>query len=1629
MHRPIHWLRIIFGAIVSVAFGSVWAQPEPLSSTTMADYTRAPLTSVEQATPQVMLTMTRDHQLYYAAYNDYSDLDGDGVIETTYKHDIDYYGYFDSYKCYDYDSGDKRFEPKGVTDDKYCDNGVPGAWSGNFLNWATTSRMDAVRRLLFGGYRSTDTDSTTILERAYIPMDGHAFVKYYNGTDFPKLTPMDSSDVTLNHSDARINGFTMCSMTWAPDNEFSDTTTRPPILRIAKRNFSLWNTSERDICNWTDDPGSDNGNNGNDPSISGIQAYSGSPKRSDRAIQVQGGDGDYVVRVQACVSGLIGEETCKEYPDGSVKPIGLLQRYGDDNLIHFGLLTGSYEKNISGGLVRKNIRSFNDEVAVDDNGAFKSTGTGSIVETLNALRMYGYEYNNRYYNDRDDCDFQLATIKEGDCASWGNPLSEMYLEVLRYYAGASATAAFSANDSGYLSSLKSESWVDPLNANNYCADLSTVVFNASVNDYDNDQMSGISDLGATTSASALTDVVAKAEGLLGKKVFIGRNGTTNDELCSAKTLTSLGDSAGICPEAPTKLGSYLMVGAAHYAATNDIRPSYPSSGPGKGTVQTVKTYGVALSPAVPKVEIPVPGDSTRQVTLLPAYRNLSDPNQPGGGSLVRFRIVEPHSESSGTGKGKFFVSWEDSEQGGDHDQDVWGLINYEIDANKIQITTETIFESTSTPQLFGYIISGTKNDGFHAHSGIQNVDFSDSVEWTDRNGSKGFGCTNCNPTVGLDNEKTGQWGPTTATFSLGATTAELLQPPLFYASKYGGFTETDASGGEGFGFPDKQIEWDQLDTDGGANPDGIPDNYFLVDNPAALEAALQSVFDKIISSTASGTAAAVVANAREGEGAVYQALFEPSRTDNDGREVRWIGTVHALWIDGDGNLREDDGDAVLESFTADPAVELFFDEKQGRVRFRRYKGDPDTVTPSIQEIGDLNTLWNAREQLSAVSAVTAQRIYSQPASTGRHIITFFDYDLDGLVDNNEQVDFVASNITNKNFRILNFRRNSSGTGVDAAQALVNYIRGEETNTSLSRNRTIDYDNDGTAEVMRLGDIVNSTPTVAAAPAEAFDLLYNDETYDTFRRQYAQRRNVIYVGANDGMLHAINGGCYDPQGQRFVTKGGGCKVEHPLGSELWAYVPFNLLPHLRWLGDPDYAHVPYLDGKPRIFDARIFTADSTHPNGWGTVLVAGFRFGGGELELPNNRNKNRYADFGSVDQIVTRSGYVVIDITDPEVPPTVLAEITHPSLGFATSFPTIVANSKTGNKSGNLATEDWYLVFGSGPTDVTRGTTNDTAKFFAYDLKSLKFVNNFAPYDLGDSNAFTGDPVTVDWDLDFKADAVYFGTVGGSEADPTGSLYKIGKDASGFKTPEVLLKSDEPIVATPSVTIDNQGNRYVLGGTGRFFGPQDKSSTDKQVLFGVLDADPLLLTGSESEPRLDVTKLIDVSSARVATTGVVEGVTDVNDYVTLQQKVADAKGWKLELAVGVSAERSVTQLSLLGDVVFATPFTPSADLCGGEGESRLYGLNFKTGTPSPDLPAFGTQVANFDGESLNEVIASVDLGAGLGASPSLHLGSGRDSRGLTVLTQTSTGAIERRRSLVSKSARSGEISWQETFVCN
>ncbi|MDY6946463.1 MAG: hypothetical protein SXG53_12140, partial [Pseudomonadota bacterium] len=61
--------------------------------------------------PLNMLVVGRDHKLYYEAYNDYTDLDGDGTLDLKFKPSITYYGYFDSAKCYRYVANDGLFDP------------------------------------------------------------------------------------------------------------------------------------------------------------------------------------------------------------------------------------------------------------------------------------------------------------------------------------------------------------------------------------------------------------------------------------------------------------------------------------------------------------------------------------------------------------------------------------------------------------------------------------------------------------------------------------------------------------------------------------------------------------------------------------------------------------------------------------------------------------------------------------------------------------------------------------------------------------------------------------------------------------------------------------------------------------------------------------------------------------------------------------------------------------------------------------------------------------------------------------------------------------------------------------------------------------------------------------------------------------------------------------------------------------------------------------------------------------------------------------------------------------------------------------------------------------------------------
>lgn len=162
-------------ALWTCALASTPAQAQGRADTVLS---QMPLFVNQALAPLNMLVMGRDHKLYYEAYNDASDLNGDGVIDVGYKPDqIDYYGYFNNNVCYSYSKG--VFVPSQAatgSNRKKCSNN----WSGDFLNYLATSRMDAIRRVLYGGMRAEDTASRTVLQTAYIPRDAHSWGKAYD---------------------------------------------------------------------------------------------------------------------------------------------------------------------------------------------------------------------------------------------------------------------------------------------------------------------------------------------------------------------------------------------------------------------------------------------------------------------------------------------------------------------------------------------------------------------------------------------------------------------------------------------------------------------------------------------------------------------------------------------------------------------------------------------------------------------------------------------------------------------------------------------------------------------------------------------------------------------------------------------------------------------------------------------------------------------------------------------------------------------------------------------------------------------------------------------------------------------------------------------------------------------------------------------------------------------------------------------------------------------------------------------------------------------------------------------------------------------------------------------------------
>jgi len=607
--------------------------------------------------------------------------------------------------------------------------------------------------------------------------------------------------------------------------------------------------------------------------------------------------------------------------------------------------------------------------------------------------------------------------------------------------------------------------------------------------------------------------------------------------------------------------------------------------------------------------------------------------------------------------------------------------------------------------------------------------------------------------------------------------------------------------------PELGSKLDDIAVAGGTDVDG---HAYLAGNADELAKVLQSIFLEILNRVSSGSAASVISNSRSGEGAIYQSVFFPEKSGSSGNTVNWVGNTHALFIDDYGNMREDtDNDTTL-----DPDTDRFivFDGETGKAKLYkpvddsgkllnkpdetyRVKDDPEADVNNEFDIMDLNYIWSAHDWLSDVNMnVTTQRTYASTANK-RYIFTdYIDTSANvsmANVDSTQVMDFTPDFVddsAHNNYYFLNpyltYDDDSSPATpevgltedemITEAQNIIRFVRGEEglSETGTGRpypNRTLDTDGDGTADtVFRLGDIIYSTPTVVSQPSEDYDLLYRDDSYRAFRKKYLNRRIVVYTGANDGMLHAFNGGFYDAGTHKFEKQLNG-ETEFELGAELWAYVPNALLPHLKWLKELSgfNTHVYYVDLKPRIFDARIFSVDADHPEGWGTVLIGGMRLGGKQIGVDTTTDGNGDPAPDGTDDLIFRSCFFALDITNPEVEPRLLWSFSDDNLGFTTSYPTPI---RVGSK--------WFIVFGSGLVDYEATRKDDGVNFTEYggsNRTASLYILNAADGTLArefsmDSHSFMAAPIAVDFDLAT--------TVDGSDILWTGEAIYVASDGCG-----------------------------------------------------------------------------------------------------------------------------------------------------------------------------------------------------------------------------------------------------------
>ena len=462
--------------------------------------------------------------------------------------------------------------------------------------------------------------------------------------------------------------------------------------------------------------------------------------------------------------------------------------------------------------------------------------------------------------------------------------------------------------------------------------------------------------------------------------------------------------------------------------------------------------------------------------------------------------------------------------------------------------------------------------------------------------------------------------------------------------------------------------------------------------------------------------------------------------------------------------------------------------------------------------------------------------------------------------------------------------------------LVAYLRGERGNEGIGN--TAYY----FPRTHVLGDTVDAQPVYVGPPSQS----YADTGYAAYKSSQASRQAMVYLGANDGMLHAF----------RADT-----------GAESWTYIPSLLLPRLYQLADKKYAT------RHRFFVNGATTAADIHDgSAWRTILVGGLGAGG--------------------------RGFYALDVSDP-ASPQVLWEFTHDSsldaayvsdadLGYSYGAPIVtklsdgtwvvllssgynnispgsghgvmwVLNAKTGAVIQKLDTGIGSTTGGSVPAGCTAAPCpSGLARLSAW---SDSAGNNVATYVYG------GDLFGNLWRFDLRALTKSGGSVGLQ-------LLATLADAAGVR---------QPVTTRPELGLVG-GTRVVYVGTGSYLGLTDVSSTQTQTLYALKD--PLTsasgssgLYGSPRASTCTTSKVKQCFMPRTLTDS--DGVRSVSSPLGYALSFDSMDGWYEDLPN--AGERIDTNPTLqLGTLVYVSNLPTKEAGCKTGGSSYLNYIDYATG---------------------------------------------------------------------------------------